>query len=77
MRSPSVSRRHADTFGIATPNRSATNCNCEVWSKVSEHTQPPALNGETTYMGTRTPMPTGPAMPPAVEGNGRAVMYSP
>src|SRR5580704_2530812 len=59
------------------PNRLAMNCSCEVWSKASEHTQPPALKGDTTSMGTRIPKPIGPVMPPASGVNGRWVTYSP
>ncbi len=35
----------------------------EVWSKTSEHTQPPVLQGEITVIGTRTPSPYGPGAP--------------
>src|ERR1700749_3774551 len=35
-----------------------------VWSKVSEHTQPPVLQGEITISGTRTRSPYGPGTPP-------------
>src|SRR5262249_26967647 len=36
----------------------------EVWSKVSEHTNPPLLQGEITIIGTRTPRPQGPPVLP-------------
>src|SRR6202050_681773 len=60
VRSPTVLRRHADTFGTSTPNRLETSCSCEVWSNTSVAMWPPRLNGEITMHGTRTPSPSGP-----------------
>ena len=48
-------------FGSRTPKRFSTKRMIEVWSKTSEHTQPPLLQGEITIIGTRTPRPYGPA----------------
>ena len=70
VRSPTVLRRHAEMLGAVTPNRSSRNRSCEVWSKTSEATWPPRLNGETTSIGTRTPSPMGPATPCASAGSG-------
>jgi hypothetical protein len=67
-------------------NTFSMNFSRDVWSKVFEHTHPldpvPApsdetLKGETTIMGTRTPRPMGPAIPPAEAGRGSTVRYSP
>src|ERR1700733_3681642 len=70
VRSPTVARRQADTFGTSTPNRSLTSLSCEVWSNTSEAMWPPR------------PRPSGPAMlsvpgagSPIVGGD--AVRYSP
>ena len=69
VRSPEMLWRHAKMLGAFIPTsarkRSSRNRSCAVWSKVSEHTQPPALKGETTSIGTRTPKPMGPESPPA------------
>src|SRR3954452_23906590 len=35
----------------------------EVWSKTSDDTKPPLLQGETTSIGTRWPRPYGPGVP--------------
>ena len=50
-------------FGSRTPNRCSMNRMMEVWSKTSEHTQPPVLHGEITVIGTRMPRPYGPGVP--------------
>jgi hypothetical protein len=77
-----VARRHADTLGTSTPNRSLTGLSCEVWSNTSDAIWPPRLNGEITSIGTLTPRPSGPAML-SVPGSGSpmaggdAVRYSP
>ena len=57
VRSPQTARRHGVMFGSRTPNRCSMNRMIEVWSKTSEHTQPPVLQGEITVIGTRTPRP--------------------
>ena len=62
VRSPVTLRRQAVMLGAFTPNRVSRNRNCDVWSKVSEHTYPPRLNGDTTRSGTRNPRPRGPAI---------------
>ncbi len=77
VRSPTVDRRQALMLGAVTPKSVSRNLSCEVWSKTSEHAQPPAEKGETTSMGTRTPSPMGPAIPSADEGSGSTVRYSP
>src|ERR1700721_2940550 len=64
-------------FGTVTLKTDAMNSSWDVWSKTSEQTHPPFENGETTSMGTLTPSPIGPAMPPAVDGRGSTVRYSP
>ena len=64
-------------FGTVTLNTDARNWSWEVWSKTSEQTHPPFENGETTIIGTLTPRPIGPAMPPADDGRGSTVRYSP
>ena len=38
----------------------------EVWSNVSELTQPPVLHGEITVIGTRMPESVGPAASPSL-----------
>ena len=57
VRSPATARRHGVICGSSTPNRRSMNRRIDVWSNVSEHTQPPVLHGETTYIGTRGPNP--------------------
>ena len=59
-------RRPAATgvmLGSSTPNRASMKRISDVWSNVSEQTQPPVLHGETTSSGTRTPRPYGPTTP--------------
>src|SRR4051812_9813882 len=81
VRSPTVARRHALRLGTSAPNRASRNRRIEVWSKRSEDTKPPRLNGEITSIGTRKPSPIGPVtggLPIAVEsGAVGALMYSP
>jgi hypothetical protein len=48
VRSPVTARRHALMLGSATPKRFSMKRIVEVWSKTSELTQPPLLQGETT-----------------------------
>src|ERR1700740_79808 len=60
VRSPVTERRHALRLGTVTPNRVSRKRSVEVWSKVSLHTRPPTVNGESTSIGTRNPRPTGP-----------------
>src|ERR1035437_7887615 len=55
-------------------NTFSMNLNVEVWSKVSEHTHRPALNGEITMAGTRNPSPTGPSTPPQSDGGPPAAL---
>ncbi len=40
-----------------TPKRASRKRSTDVWSKACELTQPPRLQGETTYIGTRGPGP--------------------
>ena len=49
-------------FGSLTPKRFSRKRMIEVWSNTCEFTQPPRLQGEITYSGTRTP---GPYMRPS------------
>ena len=74
VRSPQTARRHGVMLGSSTPNRASMKRISEVWSNVSEQTQPPVLHGETTSSGTRTPRPYGPTTPSEPPGvPGRAV----
>ena len=57
VRSPQTVRRQGVMFGSRTPKRRSMNRMIEVWSKVSEQTQPPVLHGEITVIGTRMPRP--------------------
>jgi hypothetical protein len=62
VRSPQIARRHAVMLvsiksGRPAAKRRSMNRMSEVWSNVSEQTQPPLLHGETTIIGTRTPRP--------------------
>ncbi|MNK94636.1 hypothetical protein D3C87_1148440 [compost metagenome] len=57
MRSPHTARRNGEMFGSFTPKRASMKRITEVWSKACELTQPPRLQGEITYIGTRTPGP--------------------
>ena len=41
-----------------------------MWSKTSDATWPPRLKGESTSIGTRKPMPIGPANALGVGGQG-------
>src|SRR5579875_397988 len=77
VRSPVADRRQSDRLGTSAPKRASSRRSTEVWSKVSEHTKPPRLNGETISIGTRKPSPIGPATPEASAGSGLTVMYSP
>ena len=52
-------RRQGEIFGSATPNRFSRKRSTDVWSKSSEFTHPPRVQGEITIMGTRGPRPTG------------------
>src|ERR1022692_242971 len=81
VKSPTVARRQALKLGTSAPNRVSRNRNTEVWSKRSEDTSPPRLNGEMINMGTRKPNPIGPVIAglPTTVGSGTAgaVTYSP
>ena len=77
VRSPAVWRRQAEMLGACTPKRSSRKRSCDVWSKTSDATCPPRLKGERTSIGTRKPMPIGPAVPLASSGSGETVRYSP
>ena len=57
VRSPQTVRRQALMLGSWTPNLASRKRITEVWSKTSEHTQPPRLQGEMTNIGTRMPRP--------------------
>ncbi|MDT4846425.1 hypothetical protein FQZ97_804450 [compost metagenome] len=57
VRSPHTARRNGEMLGSFTPKRASMNRITEVWSKACEFTQPPRLQGEITYIGTRTPGP--------------------
>ena len=65
VKSPATARRHGVMFdsikpGRCSPKRRSRKRISEVWSKTSELTQPPLLQGEMISMGTRTPRPYGP-----------------
>src|ERR1022692_3900655 len=77
VRSPTVRRRQSEMEVARITKRSSRNRTWDVWSKTSDDTLPPRLNGETTSIGTRKPSPSGPATPLAVAGNGLTVTYSP
>src|SRR5580704_16886432 len=81
VKSPTAARRQALKLGTSAPKRVSRNRNTEVWSKRSEDTNPPRLNGETISMGTRKPKPIGPVIAgvPITVGSGTAgaVTYSP
>src|SRR5215471_6840951 len=81
VRSPTVDRRQALRLGTSAPKRVSRKRSTEVWSKRSDDTNPPRLNGETISMGTRNPKPIGPVMGglPTTVGSGTAgaVTYSP
>jgi len=57
VRSPHTARRQAEMLGSITPKRCSRKRSTEVWSNTCELTQPPLLNGDTTYIGTRAPRP--------------------
>ena len=61
--SPHVMRRQADRFGTSAPKRVSRKRRSDVWSKPSDDTKPPRLNGEMMSVGTRGPSPIGPAIP--------------
>ncbi len=69
IRSPVTARRQGLMVGSGTPNTREQNRRTEVWSKTSEQTYPPRVQGETTIMGTRKPSPMGfpELISPAVE----------
>src|SRR6202789_4125900 len=77
VRSPAVWRRQDEMLGAFTPKRSSRKRSCDVWSKTSDATWPPRLNGDRTSIGTRKLMPIGPAVPLASSGSGETVRYSP
>src|SRR5437868_15217437 len=53
VRSPATWRRHELMLGSSTPSQRSTKRIVEVWSKVSEQTCPPVVQGETIVVGTR------------------------
>ncbi len=57
VRSPNTARRHGLMFDSCTPKRCSRKRSTEVWSNTCELTQPPALHGDTTNIGTRGPAP--------------------
>jgi peptide/nickel transport system substrate-binding protein len=73
VRSPKVRRRQSVTLAAFTPVKRSRNCSTEVWSKASEATQPPTVQGDMTMQGTRKPPPTGrpPTNSPAVPALGK------
>ncbi|MDT4824750.1 hypothetical protein FQZ97_580100 [compost metagenome] len=60
VRSPQTARRHGEMFGSATPKRRSMKRSTEVWSNTCELTQPPLVQGDSTYIGTRGPSPYTP-----------------
>src|SRR5262249_40281097 len=77
VRSPHVARRHADRFGTSAPKRFSRKRRSDVWSKTSDDTKPPRLNGEMMSGGTGGRSRIGPATPPASAGGGSTVRTSP
>src|SRR3546814_1973356 len=63
VRSPHTARCQGLILSTVMPKRCSRKRPIEVWSKASEHTQPPRLQGEITYMGTRGPRPHGRVVP--------------
>ena len=57
VRSPQTVRRQGEMFGSCTPKRCSSSRITEVWSNTWLLTQPPRLQGEITYIGTRGPRP--------------------
>ena len=57
VRSPHTARRQGAILGSMTPKRCSRNRITEVWSKTSLLTNPPRLQGEMAYSGTRGPRP--------------------
>jgi hypothetical protein len=57
VRSPLTARRNGEMFSSFTPKRASRKRSTEVWSNTCELTQPPRLQGEMTYIGTRGPGP--------------------
>src|SRR5690606_31449160 len=66
VRSLQTARCQGLIAGMVTPNLASRNCPTEVWSATSLLTQPPLLQGETTYIGTRGPRPQGRTVPVTV-----------
>src|ERR1700733_14912531 len=77
VKSPVTERRQAVRFGTLTPNLVSIRRSVDVWSRVPESCDPPALNGGRPSAGVRKRRPIGPAMPAALDGRGEAVRYSP
>src|ERR1700733_1410577 len=64
VRSPATAVRHGVMFFSPSsrgPKRAWMKRISDVWSKTSEFTHPPELQGEMTSIGTRGPRPDGPA----------------
>ena len=57
--------------GTVNPNRFSRNIPMDVWSKTCEVTQPPLLQGDTTYIGTRALSPKGRTRPETVSSGTR------
>src|SRR5271165_4874539 len=77
VRSPVTALLQALRLGTSAPNLVSRKRSREVWSKVSEHRNPPLLNGESTSSGTLKPSPIGPSMPPEAPVRSGTVRYSP
>jgi hypothetical protein len=71
VRSPETARCQGLIVVILMPKRFSRNIPTEVWSNTWELTQPPLLQGETTYIGTRGPMPQGRVVPLIVSSAAR------
>lgn len=59
VRSPQIALRQGLMLGSSTAKTRSHSRRMDVWSKVSLHTQPPRLYGETMTVGTRNPSPMG------------------
>ncbi|MOA10598.1 hypothetical protein D3C78_1304950 [compost metagenome] len=72
VRSPQTARCQGLIASTVMPKRFSRNMPMEVWSKTCELTQPPLLQGDTTYIGTRELRPQGRVLPLTVSA---AVRY--
>src|SRR5579863_6449342 len=72
-RSPQTARCQGLIPGMVMAKRRSKNCATDVWSKTWLLTQPPLLQGEITYIGTRGPSPQGRTVPEIVSSGCRCL----